>query len=593
MNAPRSVPPVILRKQWQEAWPRALLAWSRHVQLREPQLCLNREVALAAGLTESFAMIRLVDQSVVINLADVQQRGLQDYAVEVLAHEIGHHVLAPANLSDHARALVRIRRALPTLEAQAPMVANLYTDLLINDRLQRTAGLRMAEVFQKLAVPAGNSNGLWSLYLRTYELLWSLPRGQLGGGGLSGESEGDAWLAMRIVRHYARNWLAGAAKFAMLVLPYLAREADEQQARLWHDTRTAGAGGEPNGLAEADPEELQPVTHPAHDAALTGVEEPVAPVGDAPAQTLPDASLQQRNYEQARQPFEFGEILRAAGVQLSDHHLAVLYYREKAAPHLVRFPSRRRPPSFDPLPEGLAPWDVGESFETIDWLQSVLQSPKIIPGLTTVQRIWGDSEGGPPQSAPLDLDVYIDSSGSMPNPQSHLSFPTLAGAILCLSALRAGARVQITVWSGKQQVSSTPGFIRDSQDVMNVLFAYFGGGTQFPLPMLRRTYVEMPRSRPTHLLVISDDGVTTLFDADERGNEGWDLLRAALTRGGGGATFVLNLAQQWESQRFYKSEQLLRARAELGVQIYRIDGWEQLVEFARDFSRRAYQSEHA
>ena len=582
----------MLHKQWQEAWPRALQAWSRHVQLREPQLCLNAQGALEQGLSESFAMIRLVDQAVVINLADVQQRGLHDYAVEVLAHEIGHHVLAPANLSDHARALARIRRALPTLEAQAPMVANLYTDLLINDRLQRAAGLRMAQVFQKLAAPEGNSSELWSLYLRTYELLWSLPRGQLGGGALSGEAEGDAWLAMRLVRHYARNWLEGAAKFAMLVLPYLAREADKSAARVWHDTRGAGDGGEPTGLAEADPEELQPVTHPAHDAALTGVEEPAEALTDAQGQPPADAAQPKRGYEQARQPFEFGEILRAAGVKLSDHALAVLYYREKAAPHLVRFPARRRPPSRDPLPEGLAPWDVGESFETIDWLQSVLQSPKIIPGLTTVQRVWGESEGGPPHTVPLDLDVYIDSSGSMPNPQHQLSFPTLAGAILCLSALRAGARVQITVWSGKQQVSSTPGFIRDTQEVMNVLLAYFGGGTQFPLPTLRKTYLET-RQRPTHLLVISDDGVTTLFDQDEWGNDGWDLLRAALTRGQGGATFVLNLAQQWQSQRFYKSEQLLRARAELGVQIYRIDGWEQLVEFARDFSARTYQSEHA
>ena len=42
---------------------------------------------------------------------------------------------------------------------------------------------------------------------------------------------------------------------------------------------------------------------------------------------------------------------------------------------------------------------------------------------------------------PLDLDLYVDCSGSMPNPQVNVSYLTLAGAIVALSALRAGARV--------------------------------------------------------------------------------------------------------------------------------------------------------
>ena len=70
--------------------------------------------------------------------------------MEILAHEIGRHVLAPATLTDHARCLSRMRRALPGLDAQAPMIANLYTDLLINDRLQRSAGLRMDEIYRRL-----------------------------------------------------------------------------------------------------------------------------------------------------------------------------------------------------------------------------------------------------------------------------------------------------------------------------------------------------------------------------------------------------------------------------------------------------------
>src|SRR6185436_446060 len=100
---------------------------------------------------------------------------------------------------------------------------------------------------------------------------------------------------------------------------------------------------------------------------------------------------------QARQPFEFGEILRASGVDLSDHDVAVRYYRERARPYLIPFPSRPVPESVDPLPEGLEPWDLGHPLDAADWLQTILISPRVIPGMSTVQRVWGTTEGAQPE----------------------------------------------------------------------------------------------------------------------------------------------------------------------------------------------------
>src|SRR4051812_26800796 len=176
---------IALRLRWEGAWPDALAAWSRFTRLRPPTLCLTEGDAKGEGLTTSFAMIRLQDQAVVVSLAEAVESGGEGFAVEVLAHEIGHHVLAPATLTDHVRMIARMRRALPTLEQHAPMVANLYTDLLINDRLQRGAGLRMADVYRAIAAhaPPGSGGGaVWALYMRIYELLWSLERGSLEGG---------------------------------------------------------------------------------------------------------------------------------------------------------------------------------------------------------------------------------------------------------------------------------------------------------------------------------------------------------------------------------------------------------------------------
>lgn len=569
-----------LEAAWTAAWPTALEAWSKFTRLRPPLLCRTQKQARAEGLSESFAMIRLVDQAIVVSLPAVVESRVGQLPVEVLAHEIGHHVLAPATLTDHARMIARMRRSLPTLEAQAPMVANLYTDLLINDRLQRTAELRMDEVYKALP-REDNAGALWRVYLRIYEVLWSLPREALGGGRTEDREEGDAWLGARLVRSYARDWLDGSGRFAALMLPYLLEDADaaRRDFRRLEDTRAAGAGGTPAGLVDVDPDEEAGAIHPAADPALGGeaVDRPPVEV---------DAQAGARG--QTREPFEYGEILRAAGIDLDDHEAAVRYYAERARRHLVRFPSRPVPETPDPLPEGLEPWSLGDPVDELGWFETIMQSPHVIPGVTTVKRVYGTTEGNRVAREPVDLDLYVDSSGSMADPRRQTSFPTLAGAIVALSALRAGARVQATLWSGARQFTTTDGFVRDERAVLRILTGYFGGATAFPLHVLRDTFARRPpTARPAHILVVSDDGVSTMFAAyDERGTTGWDVSRAALALAGGGGTLVLNLVPRWETVQAAAYDCIRRARDQEGWTVDVVTTWDQLVAFARAFSRR-------
>ena len=583
-----------LDQQWSQAWPLAIESWSRFTRIRPPTLCLTNDAARNEGLTGSFAMIRLHDQAVVINLQEVMELGISGFAHEVLAHEIGHHVLAPATLSEHTSMIARMRWALPTLEQHAPMVANLYTDLLINNRLQRSAGLRLAELYRTLKGDR-DSGSVWTVYMRIYELLWSREKGTLGGGATDDRMEGDAVLGARLLRSYAGDWLDGSGRFACLLLPYLMEdEKTRDLLNLWQDTRNAAAGGEPSGLTEEDPQEKGGAIHPSQDPDLNGeemgeIETGQDVTGSSPRESALDSSNQRG---QMREPFQYGEILRAAGLDLSDHEIAIRYYRERARPHLIPFPSRPAPESYDPLPEGLEPWDIGQALDDADWLQSVLQSPVVVPGMTTVQRVWGTSEGHQPRKEPLDLDLYVDSSGSMANPQHLVSYPALAGAIVCLSALRAGARVQVTLWSGSRQFTCTAGFVRDEHEILAVLTGYFGGATAFPIHVLRDTYAARGLdARPVHIMVISDDGISTMFDQDELGSSGWDVSDTALKRARGGGTFVLNLPDNWERLRggYDNAYATIRkARDSHDWQVNRVATWEDLVEFARRFSRITY-----
>lgn len=203
-----------LLAEWSAQWPAALAVWSRFVQLHPPLWCFTRAEEDAAQLADSFAMIRLVDHSVVISLRQVSQQGLQGFAREILAHEIGHHVYCPADLTDNARMLARMRVGLPTKEHLAPFIANLYSDLLINDRLQRSAELDISGVY--LQIGSRCRDRLWTLYMRTYELLWKLERGQLARGEIGDRLNQDAQLGARLIRSYSKDWLDGAGRFAAL-----------------------------------------------------------------------------------------------------------------------------------------------------------------------------------------------------------------------------------------------------------------------------------------------------------------------------------------------------------------------------------------
>lgn len=578
----------ILQEQWQAQWPHALALWSRFTKLTEPRWCATRVAEKKEGLDGSFAMIRFDDHAVVVSLRQVRELGLEDLSLEVLAHEIGHHVYAPGDLSDHGRMLARMGRALPGVERQAAMVANLYTDLLINDRLQRTANLRMVEVYRRLS-GGPTEHRLWTLYMRIYEHLWGLAGGSLANGKRDRFLELDAALGARLVRAYAKEWLSGSGRFAALCFPYVVEdEALKERVRALMDTKTAGAGGDvPVGLADAEDDEFDGAIHPHADPALGGVaEEELGPLdlGDGKDRSR-SRSGPIKPAQRNRGPGDFRELIKSMGIRLSDGEATIRYYRDKALPHLVPFPEEPRPRLGEPLPEGLEPWELGSSIDSIDWLESVIVSPVVVPGFTTVQRTWSVTDGTGEDRRPLDLYIGVDCSGSMLNPKYDLSYPVLAGTILALSALRVGARVMVVLSGEPGNYSATDGFQTDESRILGTLTGYHGTGYTFGIPRLAETFGEAdPNRPPAHIMLITDDDIFRMLDGSEGTighRTGWDFAREALANARGGGTMVLHSST---GRRKAERERL----AADGWTVHCITEWEDIVAFARAFARAAY-----
>lgn len=568
-----------LGKEWARLWPEALEVWSRFTKLSEPRWCLTPREEQNEKLTSSFAMIRLDDHAVVISLRQVEELGLEGFPLEVMCHEIGHHVYAPGDLADQGRLIARIRRGLPTKEHLAPLVANLYTDLLINDRLQRDAGLRMDALYRKIA-RGGQGDELWRFYTRTYEILWKLEKGSLSGGEIEKTLDVDASLGARLIRSYAKDWLRGAGRFAMLCFPYLAQNDGQGLRKVlggWLDAESTSGGSIPDGLAEVEDDEEDGAIHPMLDPELGGV----APDETAP----PDGRSLTGDTEprvRYREPFEYREILKSLGVEVPEADMTIRYYRERALPHLVPFPVRVQPAATDPLPEGLESWDASEAIEELDVFESLMKSDRIIPGVTTVQRTWGVSPGSDPERIPLDLYVGVDCSGSMSNPANATSYPVLAGTILALSALRAGARVMVCLSGEPGSFSATDGFIRDEHEILRVLTGYLGTGYAFGIHRLKHAFENRkPTDRPAHILIVTDHDIFAMLGEKDGKVEGWERAQMSLDSAKGGGTYVLHMHPGWQ-------DDLVARMKGQGWDVHNVVQWDDIIPFARSFARRTW-----
>jgi hypothetical protein len=246
---------------------------------------------------------------------------------------------------------------------------------------------------------------------------------------------------------------------------------------------------------------------------------------------------------------------------------------------------RETPQAIDPLPEGLDVWEVGSPSDDIDWVSTLRTSPVVIPGVTTQQRLYGESPGGTPQREPIDLYLGVDCSGSMTNPAIGLSYPVLAGTIIALSALRAGSKVMVALSGEPGRTITTDGFIRDENAILTTLTSYLGTGTTFGIHRLHDTFADWPRTkRAVHILIITDNDIFSMLDRSAGNLNGWDVAREAVAASRGGATYVLEILNN-HVQNF--AAPLGRMQSD-GWNTSRVNSMQELIAFARQFSQAKY-----
>jgi len=349
----------------------------------------------------------------------------------------------------------------------------------------------------------------------------------------------DAGLLAETVRTFGDDPVSGALRFGMLLAPYLVGREDAAKpgapAGLCDGETGAGPATAGELVAVLGDARLQ--ENPEHPA-VAKARGLVAPSGAAQGTSEPPDTSKGSPATSTGQGYGLARTLELYRASAANDVTAAWY--QTRARHFVRPLLQRSttaPPAGSEIPGPLESWELGDDLADIDWAASMARSPTIVPGVTTRRRE-NLPDVPPVASVSLDLDLYIDSSGSMVNPARE-SPAVLAGTILILSVLRGGGRVRVTSFSAAGQVAGGHRFTRDRLEALRDLTHYFGGGTVFPLDLYGSRYTGLGRTSSSvrrHVVVLSDEGLLSMFGA---GQPEYADVAARVRRGLDTATLIL------------------------------------------------------
>ncbi|MCK6684766.1 MAG: M48 family metalloprotease [Thermoanaerobaculia bacterium] len=457
---------MISKADLERCWREALDFWEAGISLRSPVEYVGRPESKWKA-EDPLAYIDLTTRQIVVNLALMERLGLESSLRAVLAHEIGHHIRFPHTLGISARLLLLERRLLPLPH---PPVSNLFFDLLVNEVVGRADWQSLAAVYRGFRAAAlTRLDPFFGFYLAVYDELWALDP------PLVSEAERDRFEAAfpgfgAEARVFAQTFYGLSGLYLQFVYfcSIFARYVPER----------------PHGVPFALMSDI-PLPSPEDLAdALEPSEEEEAALEDAVTRGW-----------LAGAPGVTGDPLARAGAVLSGfpgagqaefrQTLAHIHYRKLIDRHLLELPStpvRRAPDVL--LPATLEAWEPGDSPKSIDWVSSVLLAGEMAAASPMKREL---EEDPPPSEPGLDVppvEIYLDTSGSMPNPIHGVNAMTLSAQILSASALRRRGRVRAVVYS--YQNPAVSGWMYDESRARDFLFQFAGSGTRFPFEVLKK-----------------------------------------------------------------------------------------------------------
>lgn len=526
-----------LSPEEQVMWQRAGEIWTDSLMLRSPTMIDTIEQARLHDAVETLASINALTFETLLNLEHMRSRKVDDFLFTFMAHEIGHHAIAPAGLTNHMRYVAAASHAV--FQTDPHPYINLALDLLINTILVQQHQLPCEEIYRRICLDEPLQSFSFGLMLGAMRRLWGCEEMFQGFDRPFERYELFVESLCAIFELHAEDRRGADLLTYVTLATRLFFNADcEGDAHTSHPQQSFD---HIQIASAADNEMFKKWLRSGGLQAMDNASDAAARIlGNQSSQVLQGTS---------RLPGYTPTLVKdslagtGAGAIVSPTEIVVSYYESLANAHLVHFMAERGGHS-ELYPESLKEWSLGDPLEEIDWLQTSIRGGLPIPGVNTVAWEYGsDPEPGGAEPFPIDLDIYVDTSGSMPDPHKRMSHIALGAFIFALSVMRQGGAVRVTIWSyHEQNLVSTHDFSTDRDLVLSTLCHNIGGGTLFPVTHWSRAPDHHThRHNLVHTVILSDDDIYTWFHGRLHPTEEVERVMANNQRAfQAGGTVILN-----------------------------------------------------
>ena len=484
----------------EEAWKEALQLWGEHVTLSPPQ---SYEQFRAQGQwrgDDPLAFIDLKTRQVVVNYQLLSAMGAENSLEAVLAHEIGHHVAFPRSLGELAKLEVMERQLMPELGSS---LVNLFLDLQINEFVGRTQAEELSAVYRGFRNHHNTSpNPIFSFYLAIYEELWGLEEADLVGKGASkwmGETypswRADALIFAQTFYDLPDTYLQ-FVYFCSVFPRYIRNPNIDKMVAI----PAIPLGGD---MPTAEPGDYAGAIRGAHQGrSAQAIEE-----------AIERGWLNEELVDEEADAFDLIDGLAHAGhgrgIVEFRREIAEKHYAHLVERHLIELPESESTHQESIIPQTLEPWESGDDPQDIDWIASTIEAGPLAAVMPR-KRIYVPDDEGNTRSGPTSLEIYLDTSGSMPAPDRGFNAMTLAAQVLSAAAIRSEGRVRAAIYSDGTPMTSS--WMYDEAGARRFLMHYSGGGTYFPFDLLEKWATE---EGDVIRVVISDHGFIYDLGRDE------------------------------------------------------------------------------
>ncbi len=415
-------------------------------------------------------------ENIVSSLQENPQRGLD----AIMKHEAGHR-FCPYDIVTMLILNHTVTKALEGKvkepKAQAHTVMNLYTDMCLNTLLVQQGDQDIPWAYQQLSKDKTESR-FWKVYGKSMELAWKkeiLPQN-------TSLNQQEIQTAEALSKLFESSffdktaWKYGIEQYAQIMSPFL-EEPPKKRGK--GKGKGQGTGRPSTGFDDM----TSNIPKTLDERTKRELAKRLAEIG---SNGLPKNPQGMKEYKEMMAGFEQGDPVKAS----------IEFYDMLSNAYEVSFATRpfgkQKLSPFQPTK-----WYPSMSIEQLDIYHSLQEGGRLIPGVNTYA--WNNRRRetyGLEEIIP-NLDIYIDSSGTMPNPVEEISLPVLSGFVVAKKAHRKGAKIRATNFSGEGQFE-TQKMTRELYSIFKKLVTYFNGGTVFPTEALLEV------SDPKQAIIITD-----------------------------------------------------------------------------------------